>query len=103
MRDCNIQKRLGYCRFRLHDIPVSVISLGYLRMQFCLGSAAYLVHLPKDVFEKLLLFIVHRCYFLSIVGIGIDFDGVDGKHIFPNRTASAHFKLVIADGVLYLL
>ena len=82
---------------------MSIIDLNYLGVRFCLGSAANLVHLPEDVFERFLLFIVHRRYLLRIIGVGIGFDGVDDKHIFPNRTASAHFKFVIADRVLYIL
>lgn len=55
MRNRDIQKCLGHGRFRLHNISVSVVAFRYLSMGFGFRSATYLVHLPKDVFDELLL------------------------------------------------
>ena len=103
MADRDIQIGLRDRAFRLHDISVTVIGFSNDRLRFGVGAGAYFVHLPKDVREKLFFRFVHRCNLLWIVRIGIDFDRVYGKHLFPNGTAAVHFKDIIRYRVFFVL
>ena len=103
MADRDIQIGLRDRAFRLHDISVTVIGFGNNRLGFGVGAGADLVHLPKDVCEKLLFRFVHRSNLLRIIRIGIDFDRIYGKHLFPNGTASVHFKDIIRYQVFFVL
>ena len=103
MADRDIQIGLRDCTFRLHDISVTVIGFGNDRLGFGIGAGAYLVHLPKDVREKLLFRFVHRRNLLWIIRIGVDLDRVYRKHLFPNGTTAAHFKDIIRYRVFFVL
>ena len=103
MADRDIQIGLRDRAFRLHDISVTVIGFGNDRLGFGIGAGADLVHLPKDVREKLLFRFVHRCDLLGIIRIGVDFDGIHRKHLFPNGTAAVHFKDIIRYRVFFVL
>ena len=45
----DIEVGLGDGGFRLHDVPVTVIALGYLGFGLVLGAGADFIHLPEDV------------------------------------------------------
>ena len=92
---------MRYGRFRLHDVPVSVIGFCNLRFRLAFCSGTDLIHLPKDVFQDLLLGIVHRRNFLRVILIRICLYGVNRKHIFPHGSASTHFKHIIGYCVFF--
>ena len=94
--------QIGACNggFRLYDIAVTVVALGYLCFGLAFRSGAYLIHLPEDVFEKLFFAVVHCGDFLRIVGVGIGLDGINRKCLFPDCTASRHFQNIVSCTVL---
>lgn len=102
MIDRDIQIGSRYSRFRLHDIPVSVIGFGYnaFRNAFC--SVTDFVHFPKQIFEQLFLVIVHCGNLLRIIRIGVCLNSIHGKNLFPNGTTATHFKHIIGIAVSYL-
>lgn len=82
---------------------MTVISFGNLRFDFAFRSGGYDVHLQKDVLQDLLIGIVHCRNFLWVILIRICLYGINGKHIFPHGSTSAHFKHIIGYCVLFSL
>ena len=59
-----------------------------------------LIHLPKQVLQKLFLFRSDRCYLLGIIRIGGRLDGIDRQHLWPHGPRTGHFKRIVFNGIL---
>ena len=88
MVHCDIQIGVRDGGFRLHDIPVTIVTLNDLRFRLSFRAGADLIHLPENICQKPLFGFVHCRHFLRIVRVCGRLDRVDRKHFFPDCPAS---------------
>ena len=91
--DIQIHRRLF--DFFFDDITFSIVRFYDYRLCHFLCFIGNLVHLPEDVFEKLLLLIVHRSNLLGIIRIRGSLYGIDREDFRPYSTGARHFKFII--------
>ena len=96
-RDIQIGSR--YRRFCLYDISISVICFGYNGFRHALCSGTDFIHFPKQIFEQLLLVIVHCGNLLRVIRISVCLNRIHGKNIFLNCTTATHFKHIVSCSV----
>ena len=98
--DSNIERRNRLLHFFLKNITIAVIRLHNDRLGPCFRPMGDLIHLPKQVLQKLFLFRSDRCYLLGIIRIRGRLDGIDRQHFRPHGTGTGHFKRIVFNGIL---
>ena len=98
--DSNIERRNRLLYLFLKNIAVAVVRLHNNRLGPRFRPVGDLVHLPKQVFQKLFFFRSDRCHLLGIIRIRGRLDGIDRQHLRPHGTGTGHFKRIVCNGIL---
>lgn len=88
MTHSDIQIYHCFFDFLFYDVAFSIICFNYDRFCLFLGFIRNLIHFPKDILQKLFLFVGHRCHLLRIIRVVGGLYSVDGKDLRPDCTGA---------------
>ena len=95
MGNCDVQSGDGFRCFRDDDVSILVSFFnqnGFL-CGFHIGIDS--VHRPEDFFQCCFLGIIHGGNILRIIGVSVDLHRIDRQYLWPYRTGTGGFHLVV--------